>query len=94
MSEMQWEEPPRAHQHPKDGGGRHAEIAAQLREHPARWAKVFTFSEAEKARSMAYCISHAARMKAYEPAGAFEAISRKVGNETCVYARYVGGEGS
>ncbi|MBA2951458.1 hypothetical protein [Streptomyces himalayensis] len=94
MDEIRWEEPPRVHSYPGGGRGRHAEIAAQLKERPGEWAKVLTFASSETARSMAYSIRYAARLAAYRPAGAFEAVSRKVDGETCVYARYVGEGGS
>jgi hypothetical protein len=79
--------PPRA-----QGYTRHIEVAAQLRERPGQWARVSECSSGDSARTMVYRIRHAI-VKAYAPAGAFEAEWRGSGRVRHVYARYVG-EGS
>lgn len=94
MSEIKWEDPPRVDAYPRGGKGKHAAIAEQLKARPGVWGRVFSSASAESARSMAYFINRAVRVKAYEPAGSFEAVSRKIDGETHVYARYVGGGGS
>lgn len=73
-------------------GGRstkHTAIAAELKARPGEWARIETSTSPNAASSMANHIS-GARLKAYAPAGSFEAVSRTVDGEYRVYARYVG----
>lgn len=96
MPDIEFEDPPgrlRTAQLP------HSIIAAQLREKSGQWAIVARRSAGPSARGMAYQISHATPLKAYAPAGAFEAMSRTVDvrqddgtrvKEFRVYARFVG----
>lgn len=73
------------------GTGKHASIAALLRERPGEWARVLTPPKATSARTMAYSIRMAI-MPCYGPAGSFEAKSRTVDGQCHVYARYIGGD--
>lgn len=82
MSALTWEEPP------ANGRDRWASIAAELRAHPGRWAKVAE----DEWPSAAGCIKRG-KFAAFRPAGSFEAAHRSVvGRKGDVYARYVGGE--
>lgn len=71
--------------------GKHAAIAAQLRERPGDWAHILTLPATNSANSMAYAIRNG-NLGAYTPAGAYEAKSRTIDGERRVYARYVGGD--
>ncbi len=84
-----FEEPPQ----PRKGGGSvlHAQAAAALRARPGQWARIGTYSNSGSASSMVQTI-RMARTRAYEPAGAFEAVSRTVKGVHGVWARYKGGE--
>jgi len=92
MGDIVWEDPP---QDRRSHYGRHAKIAAELKAHPGQWAKIMTDAN----------VSHTALIKnggvkAYQPAGSFEAVARNSrtvdGRTRCdVYARYIGnGPGS
>lgn len=88
MDEIKWEEPP--HRRTRKGSGRHAAIAAQLQSRPGEWAVIDTFDSPGNAAGMAWNINNPKRMVAYQPAGAFEAVSRTVDGEYRLYVRYVG----
>lgn len=88
MSELKWEEPPV--RRTRQGSGKHAGIAAQLRAKPGEWAIIDLFDESARAAAMAYVIK-TAKLRAYAPAGAYEAKGRTVDGEHRVYARFVGG---
>jgi len=90
MSELTWEEPPRATNY-VDRVGKQAEAAAQLRERPGEWAVVLVCESSSVASSMAYAIRNGTR-STWTPAGSFEAKARTKEGEHRVYARYVGGE--
>lgn len=92
MSELTWEEPPGTGAWAAGIRGKHAQVAAQLKEHPGQWAKIPVTGGPVTARNMAYQIRKG-EMAAYKPPGAFEAVSRTVDGQTCLYARYVGGVG-
>jgi hypothetical protein len=70
----------------------HEAFVEALKSRPGQWAihpRSATQSPVQSA-SLAISIRHA-RVKAYRPAGAFEAAIRRVDDEhTNVYARYVG----
>jgi hypothetical protein len=77
-----WEDPP-----PRID---HDALAAELRAHPGRWARIDKTYSPESARVIAYQI-RAARLAAYAPRGDFEAARRKQGpGESYVYVRYLG----
>jgi hypothetical protein len=88
-----WEEPP------ADGRGQHEriapwpEIADALKARPGEWARVTEGQKATTARTLAYRIN-TGKFVSFRPAGAFEAVSRKQGDGTFVYARYVGEDAS
>jgi len=67
--------------------GRHQQIAEALRERPGDWALVMEGVNGSNSHSI-----RTARIKAYAPAGAYEATARKNGDRHDIYARYVGGE--
>lgn len=85
-----WQEPP-----PRGGAGRisHTVIAERLRANPGAWAHIGNYKTARSSAAMAGSIKRAS-WRAYEPKGAYEAHSRKVGDEYRVYARYIGEESS
>lgn len=67
----------------------HADVAKLLRRRPNQWARVGDYANPPSARSTAQSIRKAG-LRAYAPAGAYEAISREVDGQHVVYARYVG----
>lgn len=88
MTEMKWEDPPGA-KRGEGAQGKHIIIAAELRGRPGAWARVATYRNQRTAGSIAYGIRKGIQ-RAYEPAGAFEAVSRSDSEGYQVYARYVG----
>jgi hypothetical protein len=89
---MRWENPPAARP------GRHASTKTQaekdadeLRKHPGEWALVEKDAHAAKAYQV-----KAGKVKAYQPAGAFEAVIRSTPKHSKdrgrLYIRYVGEE--
>ena len=73
----------------------------ELRANPGRWARVKTcpFQGYQYGKAQAGATSTASRIrrggaKYWQPKGAFEAVSRRVNNAYCVYARYVGEGGA
>lgn len=82
---IRWEDPPAPRSKPPRPWRWVAE-AAELREHPGRWARLTTDSaNLRSAAAMAHNI-RAGLLRAFQPAGAFEAVAR--GDE--VWVRYVG----
>ncbi len=86
---IRWEEPPPSHMR---GPGRGAaskwdSLAAQLREHPGRWALVDEGNNASLIDTIKF-----GRAVCFRPAGDFEATTRKIPgtNTTRVYARFLG----
>lgn len=83
MVDLKWEEPP------PDGRGRSGEesqaIADELRRRPGRWAVVKEYDSVPSAGAYAGQIRNGVT-RAWQPEGAFEAVSRK----GKVYARYIG----
>lgn len=82
---MKWETPKR------HGNDRHdwLEVARQLKERPGEWAVV-----AEDIQRTYVTAVKKGRIRAFQPAGTFEAISRgsgtEVGRAGKLYVRYVG----
>lgn len=96
MSIIRFEDPP-APAHPRYAPRSRdvaPDVAAELKAAPEDWAllKEFTEQRAGTARSAAAVIN-GGRIPAYRPAGAFEAVTRTVGGEVRLYARYVGDGG-
>lgn len=84
---LAWEEPPvtvrrRGHRLPVD----HERIAAALRGRPGRWARLPMATT-----GLAGQIKRG-DLRAYRPAGAFEAVRRGDGDEIRVWVRFVGQE--
>lgn len=71
------------------GTGINYDIAAKLRTRPGVWAHVRTFNSGQNAANYALLV-RTGRVVAFTPSGTFEAVSRKVGDEQRVYARFVG----
>lgn len=84
MSELVWEDPP-AHSGRMDWRA----VAAELRDRPGEWARVRDGLNATYASVTATRIKKGV-FKPFKPAGAFEAESRKHGDASAVWARYVG----
>ncbi|MEU9599764.1 hypothetical protein AB0E06_23490 [Streptomyces sp. NPDC048109] len=82
MDELVFENPPP----PRGTNAENEDIAEKLRTRPREWARIGAFSNAD----MLAANIKRGRPKAYEPAGAFEAVSRRVGQEWLLYVRYVG----
>jgi hypothetical protein len=87
---IQWEEPPQS----QTGGGKYDELAEELRRNPGRWAKLGTYDTGQAANI------RDGRLRAFRPAGAFEAVSRngrtdgEGRRQADIYVRYVGEGGS
>ncbi len=84
---FRWENPP------PDAKGRngkslitHELIASRLRGRPGHWALIHTTS-APSAIPRNITLG---RIRAYAPAGTFQAVSRRVGDEFRIYVRFVG----
>ena len=86
MSELKFEAPP---SQKRVTWGRHHEVARKLKAKPGEWAVVGVYNASNTAAAIARQVKRAT-LSAYEPAGAFEAISRTVDGEYRAYARYVG----
>lgn len=82
---MKWQEPPPSAR--ADRATKYDAVALQLRQHPKRWALII---ENNKSTSTAADIKNG-RMKAFQPAGAFEAVNRQTSpGRWSLYARYIG----
>ncbi|WP_030271233.1 hypothetical protein [Streptomyces sp. NRRL B-24484] len=68
---------------------KHGRIARALRDRPSEWAVVQRSASITRAASAAQAI-RSAKLGAYEPAGAFQAVARTVEGEHRVYARWIG----
>jgi hypothetical protein len=88
MTKLKFEEPPEP-QRGRASLEEQREFAKQLRARPGQWAVVTVRTTAAEAGQYAYTVRKGVR-KLFQPAGTFEAVSRKVGDEHRVYARYVG----
>ena len=86
MEGLVWEDPPLEN---RGGGVNHQHVAQQLRTNPGAWARVSTYATAASAGAMAQSVRRAL-LTAYQPEGAYEAVSRTVEGKYYVYARYVG----
>lgn len=67
-----------------------AERAAHLRSNPGVWQRLTIHRSDYAAKGAAHIIRTADRAPAYEPAGAFEAMTKHYGDSTAVYARWLG----
>ena len=68
----------------------HREAADRLRANPGEWLYVGRYPMAVNARGVAADIEVGKHRPAYRPAGSFQARTQTDGDETAVYARYVG----
>lgn len=87
---IRWEEPPPS---ARGGAGREPSrrfvaIADQLRANPGRWALIQETEQHGKS-GLATHIRLGA-IVAFAPCGDFDAVTRRVGDVTRVYARYLG----
>lgn len=90
---MRWEDPP-----PRAKPGRvyargassYDDVASTLRANPERWALVREVPT--PSTSGLGSAINCGRWACFQPAGTFEAVSRRVGGVERIYARYVGGE--
>ena len=91
LSVLRWEKP--APTPPGNTGrrptGRYDTLAAQLRQHPGRWA--VTRSRKTVATSLVGHIRHG-QLQAFTPTGDYDATSRRIGDTWAVYARYLDSE--
>lgn len=85
MTEIVFENPPGLTSRLRDWTAE----ANQLRARPGEWAHVSTRNTRQAAAGAAMNIRRG-NLNPFNPPGAFEAISRTVGGEFRVYARYVG----
>jgi hypothetical protein len=76
VSVLRWEDPP-----PLRGAdqsqSRWAPVAAELREHPGKWAVIAEYAHPNQASSIAQRIKKGT-LSGFAPAGSFDAKSRKV----------------
>ena len=80
-AELTWEEPP-------EERGRLAytdETVEALRANPGKWARLGPIGSASVASNI-----KRGRPVAYQPAGSFDAVSRKINGELILFARYLG----
>jgi hypothetical protein len=89
MPEVIFEEPPGAYAHARV---EHTVVSRAARLRPGEWARVGAYPTPASASSIAYRINRGT-LRAWSPAGAFEAVSRTVDGEHRVYARYLGEPG-
>jgi hypothetical protein len=92
---IKWEEPARNRtRYAKTGGSvKHLDFANTLVENPGRWA-YFTSRDTQPVASAVANNVRRAMLAAFEPAGSFEAVSRKVtDDEWKVHVRYIGEDG-
>lgn len=91
MSVIRWEDPPAAAPG-RSGDHRkviaHELIAIQLRARPGKWAVIV---EGYPHASVASLITRG-KVRAYAPAGTYEAVARTVGGAQHIYARYIGAD--
>lgn len=71
---------------------KHQKIVEKLVKRPGEWALIAAYTTPASMNSMAYVIRRGG-LKAYEPAGAFEAVARTTDGKHRVWARYVGRSG-
>jgi hypothetical protein len=84
-----FEEPPARTSRVSTTKTKNEKIAAKLRKHPGRWARIGSSDKRGSISSTAHQIN-SAKLHAYAPAGSFEAVLRTVGKEHRLYARYIG----
>lgn len=82
-----WEKPPQTTGRGSVRSTVHREIAAQLRTRPGEWARI-----RDDGTSQAASYINKGTVAAYQPAGDYEAVSRRNtdGKTFTVWARYVG----
>lgn len=91
LNRIRFEEPPAKANGPV-GKTKHERVADKLKKRVGDYALIGHYSTPGSANSIAHMIRRA-RCDAYAPAGSFEAVSRRVDGEYCVYARYIGSDG-
>lgn len=84
MSAVRFEEPPTSQR----VATHNSKVAGALRARPGEWALVR--SEHRRSRASSFATQIRGRALAFQPAGTFEAVTRVVGSEHRVYARFVG----
>lgn len=91
---LRWEEPPPNQLPTRPWTTRHShlkELADELRARPGNWALVFEQEGPASGRAGAMATHiRLGQVRCFTPTGDFDAVTRKVENITCVYARYVG----
>jgi hypothetical protein len=85
MTKLKFEDPPPAKRAPR----RFDLVAQELKANPGRWAVIAVFDKRPNANSTARQIRLGLTSYWQNP-GDFEAVSRAVGDEFRVYARYLG----
>jgi hypothetical protein len=92
---LRFEAPPAAERSNGNAAAQYTEEAAQLKARPGEWAVLKEFTgEGSGARSGAWRLASRVKkgeIKAFAPAGSFEAVTRSNGHSK-VYVRYVAGE--
>lgn len=96
--DMVWEDPPRERAGRGAATVDHPATAAALRGRPGVWGVVAEYPNQNTSSSIAWHIRTAKNIKAYAPAGSFEAMARSVDQiedgqrvrHHRVYARFVG----
>jgi hypothetical protein len=93
---IRWEDPPPAKAGPPSTGdftrSRYDRVAEVLRANPGRWALIYDGSL--KGRQGAAHQIRQGALRAFTPAGDFDATTRWQGDRLRIYARYLGGDES
>lgn len=88
MTGIRFEDPPTPHR--RGPSKEYQAIAEALRARPGEWAIIHDHAAEGSSRNVAVRIKNGT-CRAFRPAGAFDAVSRRVEGRFRVYARYTGG---
>lgn len=83
---LRWEEPPERESRARNS--KYTAVVATLRANPGRWAVIFE-GQRNSAASMTWQLRHG-RASAFCPVGEFEFDHRARGEDSKIYARFVG----
>lgn len=90
--DIAWEAPRRTLVGTRTHSAYYSDFSAELKAKPGEWAVIDAGDRSDNGKySLAGNIKKGLQL-AFQPAGSFEAVSRKVDGEIRVYARYVGQE--
>lgn len=90
VTRLRFEDPPKRAYRPRKT--KHERIAEKLTNRPGQWALIDNYASVASVNSMAYMVRNG-KIKAYQPAGSFEAVARTADGKHRMWARYVGAGG-